>query len=91
MFYTLGSAALGSLVLITANGSKAAETAQGGMKKWTDDIDDGLKLEIMRLQYGNPPDVLQKFKKGNPEAYKRIFEAPLEVEYFTEEGFLVRT
>lgn len=90
MFYTLGSAALGSMVLITANGSKASANAQGGMTKWTDDIEDDLKLYIMRMKNFNPPDVLQKFKKANPVAYARIFDAPLEVGNFTEDGFLVR-
>ena len=92
MFYAIGSAALGSLVLTTANGSKAAESAQEGLPKWTVDVPPAEKEAIMRDNYGNSPESMQKLKAADPEKYAKLFpDGPIDIRNFTEEGFLVRT
>lgn len=91
MFYAFGSAALGSLVLTTANGSKAAKSAQEGLQKWTDDAPPAVKEEIMRNNYGNSPQAMQKLKAAHPLKYAELFpDGPVDAKNFREEGFLVR-
>lgn len=91
MFYAFGSAAHGSHVLTTANGSKAAKSAQEGLEKWTDTIPRAVKEVIMRDNYGNSPQAMQKLKAAHPQKYAELFpDGPVDASNFREEAFLVR-
>ena len=92
MFYIMGSAVLGSLVMTTANGSQAAKSVQHGLLRWTDRISDADRLYIMKRRYGNEPEAIQKFRMSNPQQAEHMFPEDLTVldpKDFTTDGFLV--
>lgn len=92
MFYIFASAVTGTLLVTAANGSKAADSVQAGLQRWTDKIDDETKLAIMKMHYGSSEKAVQKFRKASPQEAAKIFpvdQSELVPQKFTGEGFLV--
>ena len=93
MFYVAGSAQYGTVVLTTASGSQAAESAQKDLKRWTDRLTPAERHAIMTRRYGNTKDALDKFRESNPEQAEQLFPddvSRLSAADFNTKGFLVR-
>ena len=97
MFYAFGSAAIGSFLLTTANGSRAAASAQAGLMNWTDYLSDDAKAAIISRWYGNTPEAVEKFKHASDENMQKALamfpsdSSQFKAENFTTDGFLVRS
>lgn len=90
MFYVFGCAAMGTLLVTIANGSKAVDSVQAGLQRWTDLIDDETKVAIMKMNYGSSEEAVQNYREAFPDDAAMVFDKsdPVAAD-FTPAGFLV--